>query len=223
MKEHLLLSFIIFFGGFRSFSQTPGGGVTDIDGKKYSTVIIGTQEWMSKNLNVERFRNGDSIFHAKSMEEWLTAGESGQPAWCYFNNDKVYESKFGKLYNWYAVNDPRGLAPQGFNVPSNYDWDILVDYLGGMENSGTKLKSAQGWLGGGNGSNSSGFSALPCGLRYTVGNFGEMGEFGFWWSSSSLAEIDILSAWVFGLSSENNLLQFENWKAGGMSVRCVKE
>lgn len=75
------------------------------------TVTIGTQVWRTKNLDVATFRNGDSIPQAKTNEEWEKAAENQQPAWCYYNNDPANGAKYGKLYNWYAVNDSRGLAP----------------------------------------------------------------------------------------------------------------
>ena len=97
------------------------------------TVTIGTQTWAIANLNVNNFRNGDSIPEAKTNKEWVTAGESGKPAWCYYNNDPANGKKYGKLYNWYAVNDPRGLAPAGWTLPSDADWVKLTYYLGGQE------------------------------------------------------------------------------------------
>jgi len=102
------------------------------------TVTIGTQVWMTKNLDVSTFRNGDSIPQAKTDAEWKRAGEEGQPAWCYYDNDPKNGAKCGKLYNWYAVNDPRGLAPKDYHVPTDAEWTILTDFLG---SDGTKMKS----------------------------------------------------------------------------------
>jgi hypothetical protein len=93
-------------------------------------VVIGNQVWMSENLNVDRFRNGDPIPHVRSNQEWSRAGRNRQPAWCYYNNDEAIGAKYGKLYNWYAVNDPRGLAPKGYHIPNNEEWMTLIDYLG---------------------------------------------------------------------------------------------
>jgi uncharacterized protein (TIGR02145 family) len=112
---------------------------------KYLEVTIGEQVWMSENLNVDKFRNGDSIPQAKSEEEWKKAGESRQPAYCYYENDPANGAKYGKLYNWYAVMDPRGLAPKGWHVPSDAEWRLLTDYLGGVEVAGAKIKSTRGW------------------------------------------------------------------------------
>ena len=109
------------------------------------TVTIGKQVWMTKNLNVDKFRNGDSIPQAKTYEEWEAAGENKQPAWCYYDNDPANGAKYGKLYNFFAVNDSRGLAPTGYHIPSDEEWTKLTDYLGGSSAAGTKMKSASGW------------------------------------------------------------------------------
>ena len=94
------------------------------------TVTIGTQVWMTKNLDVAKFRNGDPIPEAKTDEEWEKAGENKQPAWCNYDNNPANGTKYGKLYNWHAVNDPRGLAPEGYHVPTDAEWTILENFLG---------------------------------------------------------------------------------------------
>jgi len=109
------------------------------------TVIIGTQVWMTKNLNVSTFRNGEPIPQAKTGEEWEKAGQNKQPAWCYYENDLANGAKYGKLYNWYAVIDSRGLAPEGYHIPSDAEWTKLTDFLGGEKVVGTKMKSKSGW------------------------------------------------------------------------------
>jgi hypothetical protein len=96
----------------------------------YESVRIGDQLWMTRNLDVDRFRNGDLIPHVKSDEEWIKAGENGQPAWCYYDNDPKNGKKYGKLYNWFAVNDPRGLAPKSWHVPTDEEW---TEYSGQTE------------------------------------------------------------------------------------------
>lgn len=109
------------------------------------TVAIGGQVWMTKNLNVATFRNGDPIPQVKTDEEWEKAGQNQQPAWCYYNNDSAKGTKYGRLYNWYAVTDPRGLAPKGYHIPSNYEWKELIYFLGGESLAGKKMKSKVGW------------------------------------------------------------------------------
>ena len=111
----------------------------------YKTVTIGSQVWMAKNLEVSTFRNGDVIPQATSNAEWEAAGKNKQPAWCYYDNDSKNDVKYGKLYNWYAVNDPRGLAPVGYHVPTDAEWTQLSDYLGGEGVAGKKMKSTSGW------------------------------------------------------------------------------
>jgi hypothetical protein len=107
------------------------------------TVTIGTQVWMTKNLDVAKFRNGDPIPEAKTNEEWVKAGVNKQPAWCNYDNNPANGSKYGKLYNWYAVNDPRGLAPEGYHVPTDAEWTKLDNLLG--SDAGKKMKSVTGW------------------------------------------------------------------------------
>jgi Fibrobacter succinogenes major domain (Fib_succ_major) len=108
-------------------------------------VRIGRQTWMVKNLEVDTFRNGEIIFQAKSIDEWKHAIENGQPSWCYYEFNAVNGMKYGKIYNWAAVADPRGLAPIGFHIPTDGEWTILINHLGGEELSGKKLKSRKGW------------------------------------------------------------------------------
>jgi uncharacterized protein (TIGR02145 family) len=103
------------------------------------TVQIGTQVWMTKNLDLSTFRNGDPIPEAKTEEEWTKAGENHQPAWCYYDKDVTNGAKYGKLYNWYAVNDARGLAPVGYHIPTDDEWMDLEDFLG--PDAGDKMKS----------------------------------------------------------------------------------
>ena len=97
------------------------------------TVIIGTQTWTSLNLDVIKFRNGDFISQAKTDEEWEAAWLNKQAAWCYYKNDFSNGTKYCKLYNWYAVNDPRGLAPLGWHIPTDKEWSVLSTFLGGEE------------------------------------------------------------------------------------------
>jgi uncharacterized protein (TIGR02145 family) len=106
-------------------------------------VAIGTQTWTVKNLDVATFRNGDQIPQAKTDEEWKAAGDNKQPAWCYYDNKVANGTKYGKLYNWYAVNDYRGLAPAGWHVPTDAEWKVLIKSLG--DDAGKKMKSTLGW------------------------------------------------------------------------------
>jgi uncharacterized protein (TIGR02145 family) len=109
----------------------------------FKSVKIGTQIWMAENLNVLTFRNGDSIPEAKTNEEWVKAGNESKPAWCYYANDAKNGAKYGKLYNWYAVIDPRGLAPSGWHIPNDDEWTTLENFMG--DEAGKKMKSTNGW------------------------------------------------------------------------------
>ncbi len=175
---------------------------------------------MAENLNVSHFKNGDSIPEAKTAEEWRTAVEKDKPAWCYYNNDPENEKKYGKMYNWYAINDPRGLAPSGWRVPSDEDWTKLANSLGGKETGGETIKSTTGWSEGGNGTNESGFNGLPGGFRYYHG-FYYIGDYGYFWSST---EASAGSTWSRVLYYNNgNVSRYYYSKRSGFSVRCLKD
>ncbi|MBM3418975.1 MAG: hypothetical protein FJY17_08680 [Bacteroidetes bacterium] len=185
------------------------------------TVTIGTQVWMTRNLDVSTFRNGDPIPQAKTDEEWEKAGENKEPAWCYYENDPANGAKYGKLYNWYAVSDSRGLAPVGYHIPSDAEWEKLVDYLGGEGKAGDQMKSKQGWAEDGNGTNSSGFSGLPGGFRPNDGTFNSFGKYGYWWSSTGGSTS---SAWLRDLDYSNgDVYRSDANKGRGFSVRCLRD
>lgn len=113
--------------------------------QEYDIVKIGNQNWMSKNLDVATFRNGDTIVKATNIEEWENIAENKIPAWCYHEFNYDNGTKYGKLYNWYAVNDKRGLAPQGFRIPTENEWVELFENLGDADKVYDKLKSIDGW------------------------------------------------------------------------------
>jgi len=170
---------------------------------------------------VATFRNGDPIPEAKTDEEWQKAGENKQPTWCYYGNDPKNGEQYGKLYNWYAVNDPRGLAPEGYHVPTDAEWTQLSDYLGGEDVAGKKMKSTSGWDENGNGSNESGFNGLPGGYRYDNGPFYDFGKFGYWWSST---ENDTSYAWDRYLNyNYGDVVRGNTNKQKGLSVRCLRD
>ena len=186
-----------------------------------STVKIGNQTWTTKNLDVSKYRNGDEIPHVDDPLTWskLTYG-----AWCYYENVDSNGTTYGKLYNLYAVLDPRGLAPAGFHIPSDKDWTTLTDYLGGKDEAGVKMKEAgtTHWPRPNTGAtNSSGFTGLPAGYRDDNGVFVSMGVNGFWWSST---EGFTYFAWnrypdtLYGLVGRDF-----GYKSYGMSIRCVAD
>ena len=184
-------------------------------------VKIGAQTWATKNLDVTTFRNGDPIPEAKTDGEWKAAAEAGKPAWCYYDNDFENGKIYGKLYNWYAVNDPRGLASSGWHVPNNMEWKILVTYLG-KDDAGKKMKASSGWRKNGNGTDSNGFAAMPGGSRGDEGSFGNNVGLGtFWWSATEYGDTD---AWSRNVSfSEDGVSTYGVTKGIGESVRCIKD
>lgn len=193
-----------------------------LEDKEYFSITIGNQVWATKNLNVSNFKNGDPIPIIESTEEWEIAGKEGKPACCSIDNNAENDINYGKLYNWYAVNDPRGIAPKGWHIPNDEEWSILSNFLGGDEVAGAKMKSADGWKGNGNGTNESGFSAIPCGFRTLEGKLkNDKGEGCLWWSAN---EDGIKMAYYSALGyTYSKLFRSSHFKRNGMSVRCLKD
>ena len=191
--------------------------VNDYDGNTYKTVKIGTQTWMAENLNVEHYRNGDPIPQVTDADEWLklTTG-----AWCYNGNKTSNGKIYSKLYNWYAINDSRGLAPKGWHVPSDEEWIQLSDYLGGDRVAGKKMKSTNGWIENGNGTNESGFNGLPGSFRADDGSFGAICYSGYWWTTTENKFSFVLFNFLY---SGDALEIFSASKKSGCSVRCIKD
>jgi uncharacterized protein (TIGR02145 family) len=186
----------------------------------FKTVTIGSQIWMAENLNVDRFRNGDIIPEVKNDREWEAAANEGKPAWCYYSNNSSHGEDYGKLYNWFAVNDPRGIAPIGWHVPTINEWRTLVKILGGENIAGSKLKSNTAWGSYGNGNNSSGFSAKPTGQRFASGFFEGLGNYCSWWSTSSQ---EANTAFLIKLDFTADVWENTEEKICGTSLRCVKD
>ena len=221
MKKNNLILFTflaitaILFSSCGASSSSDSTSTEKVEGGTESTesgavVTIGNQVWTSKNLDVATYRNGDVIPQVQDGSAWvaLTTG-----AWC------SNRTKYGKLYNWYAVNDPRGLAPKGFHIPSDAEWTILTDYLGGEEAAGTKMKSSSGWKDNSNGTNSSGFAGFPGGCRYSDGTFDNIGRKGYWWSAT---ENNSHNAWPRYLNYDSgNVNRYSGYKRSAFSVRCL--
>jgi len=208
-----LLASIFTFSFNTSVSQ-----VTDKDNNTYKTVVIGTQEWMAENLNVEHYRNGDVIPQVQDAAEWkkLTTG-----AWCYYEHNSENGITYGKLYNWYAVTDPRGLAPEGWHVPSNDEWNIIEDFLGGGDKAGGKMKSTTLWEDPNTGAtNESGFTGLPGGYNGD-GKFQSIGKKGYFWTSTKITTI--ASRYKVLNKIETKLIDGTSVKSFGYSVRCIKD
>jgi uncharacterized protein (TIGR02145 family) len=204
------------------------GTVTDQQGNVYKTIVIGTQEWMAENLKSTIYQNGDLIPNLIDNAEWSNLSTG---AWCYYNNDSLFNCPYGKLYNWYAASDPRNVCPVGWHVPNDNDWPVLFNYLGGLGIAGGKMKTtgSQYWQGVGGtinaASNESGFSALPAGARglsvipgnQTFTNLSSTTQF---WSSTDTPS----------LGKNQNLGILETGpgpgisnKMTGYSLRCIKD
>jgi len=212
--------------------STNGNGVTDIDGETYTSVVINGKEWMKKNLDVSKYKNGDIIPQVTDVAQWdaLTTG-----AWCYYENDTANGPIYGKLYNWYAINDPRGLAPNGWHIPTDTEWTALTTFLGGEDVAGGKLKddAATYWTASTStySSNQSGFTALPggngylnfhlvTGTTYTLADlFKDKTNAAYFWSAT--ANVDL--AWARNLNYlSSNVVRSGALKKSALSVRCVK-
>ena len=190
-------------------------------------VQIGNQIWMTKNLNVSRYRNGDPIPQVTNPTQWanLTTG-----AWCYYNNNPANGSIYGKLYNWYAVNDPRGLAPVGWHIPTDAEWTALTTFLGFTDVAGGKMK-ATGTLEAGTGlwkspnasaTNSSIFSALPGGYIADNGSGSFLiDRYGYWWSITEFGSLRAIARILNYTNGSITTLEF--FKDNGFSVRCIKD
>lgn len=213
-KQPLWLMIIIFV--FCAFVSCTGQ-------QQAETVKIGEQVWMVRNLDVDHFRNGDPIPEVQSLSDWLKAGEEGKPAWCYYQNDTEKGAVYGKLYNWHAVMDPRGLAPEGFHVPGKEEWAALIEAIGGEEGGG-KLKEAgtEHWSVPNEGAtNETGFTALGTGLRNTRRDFIALTHYGYWWSTTAK---DDDTAWYMSLGfSYKETDQYYTDKKSGVAVRCLKD
>jgi uncharacterized protein (TIGR02145 family) len=188
------------------------------------SVSIGSQVWQTKNLNVDRFRNGDPIPEARTKEEWEAAGERGQPAWCFYANNEYYGISYGKLYNWHAATDSRRICPPGWHLPSDKEWTVLTNYLGGEDFAGDKMKATGTvyWQTPNNGAtNESSFSALPGGYRDSFESFEKIRLTAFFWSAD---ENDIAFAWNRYLdNSIGNVNKGSNYKSVGASIRCLRD
>ena len=186
-------------------------------------VTIGSQIWTACNLTVTTYRNGDPIPQVTDPTQWelLTTG-----AWCYYDNDPANECIYGKLYNWYAVTDPRGLAPVGYHIPTKIEWQSLQTALGGPSVTGGPMKETGTvhWFSPNVGAtNSSGFTALPGGIRYIggIGVFNYIKEYGEWWSTT---DADPPGAWCMQLGyTTNGSFINVNYKRSGLSVRLIKD
>ena len=193
------------------------GSLADYDGRLYKTIQIGAQTWMAENLKTTKLNDGTEIPFVTNENAWM---ELTTPGYCWYNNDSV---AYGALYNWYTINTEK-LCPSGWHVPSDEEWTVLTDYLGGQNVSGGKMKETgiTHWNNPNVGAtNESGFTAIPSGYRYRGGVFSAMGAYGYWWTSDPASSTDAYYrdtyyGYIFTDRSGTN-------KKSGLSVRCLKD
>lgn len=185
----------------------------------YQLVLIGDQCWFAENLRSIHYADGSPIPGGLDFATWTTTTTGAQSIHLEGGEDEATNlATYGRLYNWYAVDDSRGLCPTGWHVPTDEEWTLLADYLG--ENAGDQLKSTEGWKNDGNGTNTTGFSALPGGLR-GMNLYYATGGMGYWWSSSADSPE---AAWSWRLSSGNDsMTPLDTDLRNGFSIRCLRD
>ncbi len=203
----------------------PGPNITDAAGNSYKTVTIGTQQWMAENLKVSKYSDGTTIPNITDNKQWRnnTTG-----AWAYYNNDAANNAKYGKLYNWYAVskttNGNKNVCPTGWHVPTDAEWTVLRDYLGGESFAGGKMKEVgtTNWNSPNtDATNTSLFTGLPGGYRAGYGVYDYIGAKGYWWSST---EGSTGYAWGRDLVNYSGIVFINSLlKEYGFSVRCLRD
>ena len=239
-RTKLFLLLIVFFsavtlaacgggdgGGGDGGGPSGGGGgttVTDIDGNVYNTVTIGTKVWLKENLKVTKYRNGESIGTTTPATLDISSETAPKYQWAYGGEEDI-AAVYGRLYTWYAATDSRGICPTGWHLPTDAEWTMLTDYLGGAAVAGGKMKEAgeAHWITPNTGAdNSSGFTALPGGYRYFDGTFDYGGYGGYWWSATT--ELSATNAWIRFLSYSSTSAHRPNGnKNYGNSMRCVRD
>jgi uncharacterized protein (TIGR02145 family) len=200
---------------------TPSNKVTDIDGNVYDTIKIGSQVWLMEDLKATHYRDGSSIPGVADSAQWsnLLTGAS-----CSYNNDSNNEKIYGRLYNWYAVTNPAGISPVGWHIPTDSEWTILINYLGGQYAAGGEMKSESTLWGASNvgATNSSSFTSIPAGTRYSRnGTFYDMGKYAYYWTSTPY---NINGAFSIGIiDGSAGVYRYEYGKTSGFGCRCVKD
>ena len=223
VRAFVVNAFSVAYGNEKTFTtQLPAnGGLTDIDGNVYDTIVIGNQVWMRQNLKVTKYNNGDALPHITANAAWsaLTSG-----AYCNYGNNTSIGATYGMLYNYYVVSDNRNVCPQNWHVPHLSEWQALETYLGGSSVAGGKLKEVDTiyWASpNADATNSSGFTALAGGSRSSTGVSGDLGYYGNWWTND---EYDASKGIAMDLSYGNGTSHlFQRTKSIGMSIRCIKD
>jgi len=180
-------------------------------------LVFEDQIWMSKNLDVDKFQNGDLIIESKTKEDWVRACENHKPTWSNFENEKANGRKYGKLYNWYVITDPRGISPKGWHIPNSVEWIKLIDFMGGMEKGGKRMRKKEF-------KNRNeiqfGFCAEAGGYRDTTGNFVGLGYYRNWW----VLDTNSTEAPIISMSPDKNSIFMNSVPTGmGIAIRCIKD
>jgi uncharacterized protein (TIGR02145 family) len=192
--------------------------ILDADGNAYTSVVIGTQEWLSQNLKTSKYCNGDPLVTDLISISWQS---SSVGAWAYYNDDPTMNDTFGKLYNFYAVTDTRGVCPCGWHVPTTIEWNTLSDFLGGPAVSGGVLKSTTNWNTPNVGAtNASGFGAQGGGYRFSNGTYGQQNVYGYFWTKNTFGSNGVYRRFYFDSAAIQSV---DYSKRGGFSVRCLKD
>jgi uncharacterized protein (TIGR02145 family) len=221
MKNALVIISIFILSFLGSTAENPKNKSTfQAFPNDIQSVAIKNQVWMKANLSIDSYRNGESIPEAKSEAEWLKFAEEKQGCWSY-PEYKSSNNGLGRIYNYYAASDPRGLIPAGWHIPSQSEWNELLNTLGGAEKAGKQLKSKSGWNDDNNGSDKSGFNARPAGSFGYNGIFDQVGSSAIWWSSTTPNNESVIT---FSLSSmDNEFEKYKTHKGNGCSIRCIRD
>jgi uncharacterized protein (TIGR02145 family) len=192
------------------------------DGHAYTTALIGSQCWFKENLRNDNYNDGTAILGNLNNSTWTSTTSGAQTVYDQGGaNEASNLTTYGRLYNWYAVTNAAGLCPTGWHVPTDAEWTALETHLGGASGAGAAMKASSSDSPAWNGTNSSGFSALPGGYRtYDNGNFANLGNYGDWWSSSPSGS----DAWNRNLfSGSSGVTRYHNYVRYGFSVRCLRD
>lgn len=199
------------------------GSLTDLDNNVYKTITIGNQTWMAENLRVTRYNDTTPILLEADNIEWINCSNFRLPRYCWQNNDAIrYKETYGALYNWFSVETGK-LCPSGWHVPSDNEWTILCNNLGGETIAADKLKETgtSHWFETNEATNETGFTAIPAGGRNIYGSFTSIGGFGYWWSSSGSGNGSALKRNMY--CNDDGVFSYAIGGGYGFSVRCIKD